>query len=250
MNRVEAANRIFISNQTVKIGQTGVAIPVRGETDGERHGFSLSIKFDASKLNVKSVDLAGSVADGAEWSFGAIPPGQGKIQWGVVLDTSNPLTKAIPVGNNHILANLIVDVTAAAAGIALVAPENNLGTPPGGWSNIYSQKNVTIVATLAGGTITIEPAAPVGNKYLLADCSGDALLDLTDAVFSLNYQFLAGPTPGCLNACNANGDLGLDLTDAVFVLNYLFLAGEKPGGVFPACATASVAECAAEACAN
>ncbi len=247
---VEAANRIFLSNQTVKIGETGVPIPVRGETDGERHGFSLSIKFDPSKLVVKSLNFAGTVAADAEWSFGSIPAGQGKLQWGVVLDKEAPLDKVIPAGNNLILANLIVDVTAAAPGTTQVTPENNLGTPPGGWTNIYSQKNVTIVPTLAGGTITIDPLPPVGNKYLLADCSGDGILDLTDAVFSLNYQFLAGPTPGCLKSCNANSDPFLDLTDAVFVLNYLFLAGETPGGVFPACDIGPVAECAVQTCPN
>jgi hypothetical protein len=70
--------------------------------------------------------------------------------------------------------------------------------------------------------------AAAGPGFVRGDCNQDKTLDLTDAIVNLNYQFLGGATPACLEACNTNGDAADDLTDAVYLLNYLFLGGPKP----------------------
>ncbi len=66
------------------------------------------------------------------------------------------------------------------------------------------------------------------------NCDGQG--DLSDAVASLNYQFLAGNPPCCLAAADVNGDGSLDLTDAVFWLNFSFLGGGAPADPYPHCA--------------
>ncbi|MGQ9589143.1 MAG: hypothetical protein ACUVYA_02485 [Planctomycetota bacterium] len=71
----------------------------------------------------------------------------------------------------------------------------------------------------------IVPEKPTFHR---GDANADGGLDLSDGVFVLNYLFLGGPTPGCLEAANANDDGGLDLSDGVFILNYLFLGGPAP----------------------
>ncbi len=67
-----------------------------------------------------------------------------------------------------------------------------------------------------------------GKNFRRGNANSDEQLDLTDPVTVLNYQFLGGPVPSCLDAADADDSGILDLTDAVYSLNYQFLAGPKP----------------------
>jgi len=73
----------------------------------------------------------------------------------------------------------------------------------------------------------VEPPPPP-NAFLPGACNGQGVVDISSAVFILNFLFLDGGTPLCLIACDCNGDLGLDLSDALCVLNFLFLNGPPP----------------------
>jgi hypothetical protein len=59
-----------------------------------------------------------------------------------------------------------------------------------------------------------------------ADASG--LVNITDAIFTLNHLFLGGPAPGCPDAADADDDGTLQITDGIFLLNGLFLGGPQP----------------------
>ncbi len=72
------------------------------------------------------------------------------------------------------------------------------------------------------------PTGVVEKKFRRGNANSDEQLDLTDPVTVLNYQFLGGPVPSCLDAADADDSGTLDLTDAVYSLNYQFLAGPKP----------------------
>ena len=56
--------------------------------------------------------------------------------------------------------------------------------------------------------------------------SGD--FNLTDGVFLLNFLFLGGPEPSCMDAADANDDGALNITTGVFIFNWLFLGGPSP----------------------
>jgi len=62
-------------------------------------------------------------------------------------------------------------------------------------------------------------------EFRRGDPDGSGSLDLTDAVFILNYLFLAGTRPSCIDAADTDDSGSLDLTDAVYSLNFQFLAG-------------------------
>ena len=70
---------------------------------------------------------------------------------------------------------------------------------------------------------------PVG-RFIRGDCNVDAIIDLTDAVYLLNYNFTGGPAPACVAACDADGDGAVNgqVTDALYVLNFSFLGGVAP----------------------
>jgi len=53
-------------------------------------------------------------------------------------------------------------------------------------------------------------------------------IDLSDAVFLLNYLFRGGERPPCLLSADVNDDNRADISDAVYLLNYLFTGGTKP----------------------
>jgi hypothetical protein len=61
-------------------------------------------------------------------------------------------------------------------------------------------------------------------------------LELTDAVYLLQYLFANGPEPPCHDAGDANDDnRNLDLGDPLFVLQYLFRNGPRMPPPFPDC---------------
>jgi hypothetical protein len=60
------------------------------------------------------------------------------------------------------------------------------------------------------------------------DPDGDGRISVADAVGILLFLFLAGPSPGCLDAADLDDDGRLDTTDPVLILRWLFLGGSPP----------------------
>jgi hypothetical protein len=89
-------------------------------------------------------------------------------------------------------------------------------------------------------TLTYDlPGAPQGeNEFERGDCNGDGTTsNISDPVFLLSYNFSGTQAPPCLAACDANGDgeaVG-QVSDAIYMLNYLFLGGPPPVPPFPGC---------------
>ena len=65
-------------------------------------------------------------------------------------------------------------------------------------------------------------------KFRRGDVNADGVLDISDPIFYLAWQFAAGPETTCREAADSATDGVLDLTDAVYTLQYLFLAGPPP----------------------
>jgi len=74
-----------------------------------------------------------------------------------------------------------------------------------------------------------------GPLFIRGDSDGNGGLELTDAVFLLNFLFLGGPPPLCAAAANSNGEGAPGLTSAIYVLNFLFLGGPQPPAPYPDC---------------
>lgn len=70
---------------------------------------------------------------------------------------------------------------------------------------------------------------PSGVVFRRGDANSDGVVDLSDAVFELEHQFLGGPAPTCLDAADTNDDGLVDISDPVKILDVLFLgAGTVP----------------------
>ncbi|MFH1687769.1 MAG: hypothetical protein ABIE70_09645 [bacterium] len=56
--------------------------------------------------------------------------------------------------------------------------------------------------------------------------SGEAIPDISDLVFMVNWQFLFGPEPVCQAEADVNGSGGtIDISDLVYLVNYMFHGG-------------------------
>jgi hypothetical protein len=58
--------------------------------------------------------------------------------------------------------------------------------------------------------------------YRRGDANGNGSIDISDAVYVLNFLFNGGPAPDCVPIANANGSGGLDISDGIAILSYLF----------------------------
>ncbi len=69
--------------------------------------------------------------------------------------------------------------------------------------------------------------------YVAGDANGDLVVDVTDAIYLLNYLFRNGDPPDPMASGDTNADCVVDVTDAIYLLNYLFRNGDPPQ---PGCA--------------
>ncbi len=69
---------------------------------------------------------------------------------------------------------------------------------------------------------------PAGPSFVRGDADDNGIVNLTDAIFNLNYLFIGGVEPGCLDSADADNNNTLQLTDGIFILNFLFNGGVAP----------------------
>lgn len=65
-------------------------------------------------------------------------------------------------------------------------------------------------------------------SYLCGDANGDGTVNITDAVYLINYIFGGGPAPEPLVAGDVNCDETVNITDAVYLITYIFGGGPEP----------------------
>ncbi len=79
------------------------------------------------------------------------------------------------------------------------------------------------VAEIAG-----EPPPVQGPLFHRGDPNDDGFMQLSDAIYVLNFLFLGGPPPTCADSGDADDNGRLELTDGVFILSFLFSGGDAP----------------------
>jgi hypothetical protein len=72
------------------------------------------------------------------------------------------------------------------------------------------------------GAMSVGSAEP---QFRRSDCDGNGAVQITDAIFGLNWLFMGGTAPTCKDACDADDNGKTDITDMVTTLLYLFLSG-------------------------
>jgi hypothetical protein len=72
-----------------------------------------------------------------------------------------------------------------------------------------------------------------GPPFRRGDADGSGKLDLTDAIFTLQFLFMGGTTPTCMDAADSDDSGKLDLTDAIYSLQFQFMGGPPPAAPGP-----------------
>jgi hypothetical protein len=91
----------------------------------------------------------------------------------------------------------------------------------------------TFSLALGPGRSTRLPAAQA--DFIRGDIDQNRQLEITDVFRVLDYLFLSGKVPPCLEAVDANDDGQIDIADASYLLNFLFLGGDPIPEPYPDC---------------
>jgi hypothetical protein len=64
--------------------------------------------------------------------------------------------------------------------------------------------------------------------YLSGDVNYDGKLNVSDAIYLVNYLFKGGPKPHPMEAGDADRDGKVSVSDVIYLINYLFKGGSRP----------------------
>ncbi len=65
-------------------------------------------------------------------------------------------------------------------------------------------------------------------QYICGDANNDAEVNVSDAVWIVNYIFIGGPAPVPLLSGEVNCDGSVNVSDAIWIANYVFIGGNDP----------------------
>ena len=67
-----------------------------------------------------------------------------------------------------------------------------------------------------------------GGEPICGDANGDYMVNVSDAVYIINYVFSGGDAPDPIEICDGNCDSKCNVSDAVYLINFVFSSGNQP----------------------
>jgi len=239
---------VIVNNENLLKLEPAIAVPgtttrvvASGKHPEELQGYSIAFTYDKSILTAGEVTYEGTDAqrlirpEEIEFFLPKHEPDfsleRGRISVGAVLDYVGPPTSqwtghVIPPSPDQ-YQSLAIFLLQVEDDPGLVGGETELilhNGEAGSINNVFIVDKRSQSPLLENGWITFV-SSPL---FMRGDLNNDGRVDLSDAIFSLAYQFLGGPAPTCLSAANVNGDRGYDLSDVVYLLSYLYSGGKAP----------------------
>lgn len=248
---VETEDLIRIDDIEAAPGEE-VRIPVLVSNSVEVEAFQIVVAYDPEVLEVQRVDQP-SDDPGLLWGgtfyeslsdnkypyyFTLTPdPDEGIFVVGFIPDliaTGSELPPGNDVAVFHVPAVVSPEVQPGTS-ISLEPTnlEDNLGYGRASLRNELTHRGearyVSVEPRLEGGIMKIV----VDQMFFRGDANRDAVVDLSDAQYTLGFLFTGGPRPLCLDAADSNDDGNLDISDPIHTLSYLFLGGPMLPPPFP-----------------
>ena len=84
------------------------------------------------------------------------------------------------------------------------------------------------ISDQAGSTDESAFTINIGVPYICGDANDDDKVNVSDAVWVINYVFSGGDAPIPLEAGETNCDGNVNVSDAVYIINYVFSGGDAP----------------------
>jgi len=85
------------------------------------------------------------------------------------------------------------------------------------------------LAIANGGSSNISIKINKEPEFIAGDANGDQAVNVSDAVYVINYVFAGGDPPIPYEAGDSNCDETVNISDSVWVINYIFAGGLAPG---------------------
>src|SRR6185503_16455574 len=74
----------------------------------------------------------------------------------------------------------------------------------------------------------LSPGPLAARYFLRGDADGNGAFDITDAIVTLEWLYLGGEAPPCLDGADFNDDGTIDISDVIANLSFQFLGGPEP----------------------
>jgi len=110
--------------------------------------------------------------------------------------------------------------------ILIVSPKTAAKADPPSFAKTEGCKGLAWGKAHVPGMSTLSLAACVSCQC--GDANGDGSINISDAVFLIQYIFAGGPAPNPLCRGDANGDGSVNISDAVYLIQYIFAGGPAP----------------------
>jgi M6 family metalloprotease-like protein len=92
----------------------------------------------------------------------------------------------------------------------------------------YVFAKATDLAGNEGSSTGVSITITENNPNVCGDADGDNGVNISDAVYIINYIFNGGPAPREGVYADSNGDGMINISDAVYLINYIFNGGPTP----------------------
>ena len=221
-----------IPDQIVTPGQKDVWFPVLADHKRPIQGFQVMATYDPNFLVFKEYTLDFTKTQTLAPEFLEVNVFPTYVEVGCIFDFVGPFDgRVLGSSNGGRLINLIFDVQedAAVGARTVLRMLNNLEISR--IFNIFTVNGFSVLPALGSSTITITDS--LTEQFVRGDVDDNGEIQITDGISVLNYLFLGGAVPRCLDAADFDDDGSLVLTDAISILNFLFLGGPAPRVPFP-----------------
>jgi hypothetical protein len=226
-------------------GQT-VRIPVMVSNSARIDGFQLVVRTDPGLLSPRDPEEPALAFEGSfyESAFAGRSPGYAVVQSiperpdmfvAAFIPALAAELLALPPGKGWTAFFIRMRVSPQAVAGTVVEIELNDGPEGGGIgpaglrNELSSAGNARIPRLGAPGVVHVVGGVPM----LRGDSNRDGSADISDGLFTLNWLFLGGPQPVCLDEADVDDTGGIDLSDPIALFNHLFLGGPEPAPPYP-----------------
>ncbi len=244
----EVDAQYLLRSTSASPGET-VDIPLVIRASHEVQGFSVSIDFDEEVLDVLEVN-ENFIQPGATPFFRADfdnandTPGNGGVDEGFVVAAGVVdllgVAPSLPAETDNEVVFIkfrIEEGTQAQATELRFLDGGRVGGTDPGVINLITVFGVSVLPEELNSMLffdaTLNILPDVSAFFLRGDANADGAVDISDPRFTLNYLFVSGEAPNCLDAADANDDGGVDISDPIMTLQALFVDDTELPEPFP-----------------
>jgi len=202
-----------------------VAIPVYLTSDTLLTAFSVGFEYSTEDIEITSVDLTGSVIPESQHATLQVKTSSSEpeilIGW---YESPNPELERIPPQDSGLLFTMWAQIPGGT-------PEQSVDID----TTAIMPNTEILLSPLGGGSIKPDyvdcgtaDLIIVYPDYICGDANSDESVNVSDAVWVVNYVFAGGDPPDPLESGDANCDGDVNVADSVWIINYVFADGNEP----------------------